>query len=184
MYFAGWSLTILIIPLVADKIGRKWIFFVCTALTAVAMGVMYLSKDIVVTISMMFLAGACNSGRVMVAFIYASEFFTPKWQVVFGTFFNFFDCSTGLIITLYFDFIDKHYLYISSVGFVMTCASIVLTLVFMVESPLWQLKMGKTEPGLATMRKMMAMNGVECEDEITALGQEIDTAGVAIGFSG
>jgi MFS family permease len=145
MYFAGWTATILFVPLIADKIGRKWIFFFSVFFTWVAIGVFFLSKNITTTISMMFLAGAMNSGRVMVGFIFATEFLVPKWQIIFGTAFNFIDCTTGVIITLYFDFVNRHYLYIASVGFVMTTCSVVLSLFWLRESPLWQLEMGKVD---------------------------------------
>lgn len=166
MYFVGWSTTILFVPLFADKVGRKWIFFFSVLLTGGALTGMYLSNSVIFTIALMFVAGACNSGRVMVGFVFASEFFMPKWQVIFGTAFNFIDCSTGLLITLYFDFINKHYIYITMIGYVMTCISIVLCLAWIVESPLWQLKMGKVDEGLHTIRRMMKINGVDCEDEI------------------
>lgn len=79
MYFAGWTVTILFIPLLADKIGRRWIFFISVVITWAALWGIYLSKSLTMTISMMFLAGAMNSGRVMVGFVFASEFLMPNW---------------------------------------------------------------------------------------------------------
>ena len=118
------------------------------------------------TIAMNFIAGAMNSGRVMVGFVFASEFFTPKWQIVFGTAFNFIDCTTGLLITLYFDYINNHYIYVVCVGLAMTAVSSVLSFVWLVESPLWQLKMGRVQSAKQTLFRMMQMNGVACADEI------------------
>jgi MFS family permease len=77
LYFAGWSSTILWLPLLADKVGRKWIFLICVALTTIAYGILLLSKSLSLTIAMMFVAGACNSGRVMCGFIFCCEFLTP-----------------------------------------------------------------------------------------------------------
>lgn len=93
----------------------------------------------------MFFAGMATSGRTSVGYIFANEFFTPKWQVIFGSAFCFLDGSTGLIIALYFDFINKHYRYIVLVGFTTTSISIICTFLFVCESPLWQLKIGRIE---------------------------------------
>jgi MFS family permease len=79
LYFAGWSSTILFLPWLADKIGRRWIFFFSVLVTSFACLGLYLSQNLNFTISLMFIVGMANSGRVMVGFLYASEFMTPKW---------------------------------------------------------------------------------------------------------
>ena len=85
----------------------------------------------------MFIVGMANSGRVMVGFLFASEFMTPKWQVIYGTAFIFIDCATGMIIILYFDFVNKHYIYIAAVAGVSCSLSTLLVLTYSDESPLW-----------------------------------------------
>ena len=137
MFFAGWSCTILFVPFTADKIGRRWIFCLSMLITVATMTTMYLSYSINLTISMMFLTGMATSGRTTVGYVFANEFLTPKWQVVFGTVFNFIDGTTGLIITLYFDLNAKHYFYISVIGLVASTFSFLGTLLIMNESPLW-----------------------------------------------
>jgi len=94
---------------------------------------------------MMGVAGMATSGRSTVGYVFINEFLTPNWQVAFGTAFNFVDGLTGLIITLYFDFVSKYYIYIASVGLILTGISIVTVFLFSNESPLWQLKKGKIE---------------------------------------
>ncbi len=169
MFFAGWSSTILFIPFFSDKIGRRWIFFGAMFMTLSCMIGMYSSHSINFTISLMFIAGMATSGRTTVGYVLANEFLAPKWQVVFGTIFNFIDGCTGLILTLYFDFISKYYFWMSSVGSVFAALSVVGMLFLAFESPLWLLKMGRVAAAQRTIRKMMKMNGVECEDEINAL---------------
>ncbi len=111
-------MTILWLPLIADKIGRKWIFWGSIVVAASAMITLIFSKSLYLTIATMFVAGMVTSGRTSVGYIFANEFFTPKWQVVFGTAFLFLDSMASLIITLYFDVISKHYRYIVLVGIV------------------------------------------------------------------
>lgn len=79
MFFAGWVSTILFIPLASDKIGRKWIFFLSVFITCGTLMTMYLSHNINLTISMMFVSGMATSGRTMVGYVFANEFLTPKW---------------------------------------------------------------------------------------------------------
>lgn len=55
----------------------------------------------------------------------------------------------------------------------MTLVSVLMTLLWMTESPLWQYKMGKVEEATVTMKKMMKMNGVDCDTEIDELGMSI-----------
>jgi len=52
------------------------------------------------------------------------------------------------------------------VGLAMTAVSSVLSFVWLVESPLWQLKMGRVQSAKQTLFRMMQMNGVACADEI------------------
>ncbi len=112
-FFMGWVTTILWLPLLADKIGRRWIFFVCILMTAANITILLLSNKLKTTIAMMALAGASTAGRITIGYVFANEFLPPDWQVVFGTAFNFLDGSTGTFITLYFDFIGKKYIYIA-----------------------------------------------------------------------
>jgi len=173
MYFAGWSLTVLLIPLLADKYGRRWWFAGAITITMCTFAGFFLSKSLIVSITMMFLVGAANSGRLMVGFVYGNEFLTPYWQVVFGTAFHFIDNSTSLIVSFYFDFIYNHWMYISAVGFVLTIFSTVMIFVWLPESPLWQLKLGRIEQAQVTIKRMMKMNGVDCDTEIDALDYDI-----------
>jgi MFS family permease len=79
MFFAGWVTTILFVPFAADKIGRRWIFFVSVLVTCGTLSTLYLSGNVNLTISMMFISGMATSGRTTVGYVYANEFLTPKW---------------------------------------------------------------------------------------------------------
>lgn len=174
MFFAGWVTTTLVLPPLADKIGRKWIVTISMLVTAGSMATMYISKSLALTITMMFLAGAATSGRTAVGYIYANEFLTPRWQVAYGTAFNIIDGGTYLILTFYYDFIDNHYMYISVFGFIFACIGLLGLFTFIAESPLWQLKMGELLRAQLTLKKMMRINNVECDDEIEMLASSAD----------
>lgn len=173
MYFAGWATTILIVPLIADKKGRKWPFTLSVLVTALTMVGFFLSRKLWFSIMLMYIVGAGNSGRVMVGFVFGQEFLTPFWQVIFGTAFHFIDNSTALITTAYFAYINNHYIYIALVGFVITSFSVVFATFWAPESPIWQLKMGKISEAQATLRRMIKMSGVDASAEIAALEFDI-----------
>ena len=143
MFFVGWSCTVLFLPLISDRIGRKWIFSFSMIGVAACMAGLLFSRNINLTIFLMFMEGALTSGRTMVGYVFINEFFTPDWQVVFGTLFNFVDGSTYLFMTFYFDFINKHYWYFSFIGLFFTVIGTIGAFYYLVESPLWALKAGQ-----------------------------------------
>lgn len=173
MYFAGWFATTLIIPPLADKIGRKWISFVSIVVTSFTMIVVLFSRSVDLTIAMFFLMGACCPGRASVSYVYLNEFLTPKWRIAWGTAWGLIDGSTYIILTFYFDFLSNRYFYISSVGVIWAILSAIGILVAMPESPLWQMMTGRFEKGHLTLKKIMRMNGVIVpDDEILALKED------------
>lgn len=173
MYFAGWASTVLIVPTMADKTGRKFWFVISTFLTFCTMIGFMLSRRLNLTIGLMFLAGAANSGRVMVGFVFGQEFLVPYWQVVFGICFHFIDNATCILTSFYFDFINNQYLYVAAVGAFWGLLAVIISLFFAPESPLWELKMGRVYKAQITLHKMMKMNGVDCSLEIDNLDEKV-----------
>lgn len=165
MPFVGWTLTTLILPPMADKVGRKWITFCCILVLAASMTVTMFSKSLTLTISMMFICGMCAAGRASVGFVYGNEFLTPKWRDIFSTLFVFTDGFSVVMSGIYFDFISKHYFYWSMFGPILGFLSCI-GLLWLPESPLWLLKVGMFPEGQASLRKVMEFNGVDCEEEI------------------
>lgn len=109
-FFGGWASTILILPRVADIHGRKWVFISSVIVDTLMMIMMiFACHNINLCILYMFIAGMATSGRTTTGFIYAGEFFAPRWRIWFGTFFVALSGWTGLFITIYFDFIDRHW---------------------------------------------------------------------------
>lgn len=159
-YFAGWSTLILIVPPLADKVGRKWVFWASCLVAVATMLVLLNSRDLKLTMAMMFVAGMCNAGRVQIGFLFASEFLVERWQVVFTTAFMFIDSSTIIWLTIYFDWVSKQYEYIASVGAIFGTICCGLTPFFVPESPLWQLKMRKIYEASDSLRQMSKINGV------------------------
>ena len=122
---------------------------------------LYLSSNINLSIFFMFLAGMATSGRTTVGYVLATEYFVPKYQVLFGTLFNFLDGTTSLILTTYYAFITKHYLWGSMIGCVYAILCCIGMLFFAKESPLWLLKMGRISECQQILRQVMRWNDID-----------------------
>jgi hypothetical protein len=91
----------------------------------------------------MFISGMVCSGRVVVGFVYGSEFLTQKYRILFGTLLMLLDGMTVLLSAIYFDWISKYSVYFESIALVTGAVCVILNFLFIPESPLWLLKKGK-----------------------------------------
>lgn len=173
MPFIGWTLTTLILPPIADKIGRKWITFGSILTLSICLTALLFSRSLSFTIALMFVCGMCSAGRATVGFVYGNEFLTKYWRNVFSTLFVFIDGFSVIMSGIYFDFISKYYFWWSMFGPILGFLSLV-GLLYLPESPLWQLKMGRSSQAKATLHKMMMINGTDCTEEIEMLATSDD----------
>lgn len=128
-----------------------------------------ISKNIDLTICLIFYCGLATSGRILVGFVYASEFLTGRWRILYGTLNIALDGMTTLWAAIYFDWISKRAIYFESFGIILGILSITGHFLFIPESPFWLLKNGKIEEGIESLRYIMKFSGVECEDELDGL---------------
>jgi len=75
--FAGWAISAAFLPRMADVYGRKPIYMWSMAAHAIVYAGIILSKDLVLTISLMFLLGVTTAVRASVGFLYMTEL-VPK----------------------------------------------------------------------------------------------------------
>lgn len=115
-FFVGLCVSTLILPPLADKVGRKWIERSCVAVTIGTMVACIFSKNIYLTIVMMFCAGFVTSGRFLINYVYGSEFLTERWRVLFGTLVNAIDTSSVIYSALYFDYVSKYVIWYECIG--------------------------------------------------------------------
>jgi len=91
---------------------------------------------------------------------------TPKWRVIIGSAWNVFDGLTSLFMTIYFGWINKHYFYYCMIGFWFATFTLLVGLIFIPESPLWLLKVGRFEQAKLTIKKIVKFNGFDATDQI------------------
>jgi len=128
-----------------------------------------LTHNINVTISMMYLQGFLTSGRITVGYVYMQEFMTPKWRVVVGTLWNVFDGLSYLFMTIYFGWINKHYFWYCMIGFWFATFCLSVGLIFIPESPLWLLKVGRFEQAKLVIKKIVKFNGFDATEQIESI---------------
>lgn len=172
-YFIGWTATTLIIPPLADKIGRKWIYRICMVIQTLTMFGVVFSKSMDMTIGLITLIGIVTSGRILVGYVYASEFLTNKWRVIFGTLNLVVDGTSTIWSAIYYDFVSKHSIYFELIGCGLAIICTLLAFLFIPESPIWLMKTGKTKDGQESLRYIMKFNKVECEEEIEELDPDL-----------
>ena len=71
--FVGWAATLLWLPAIADRKGRKMIFWVGQVIDLGLFTGLMLTHDLVVMIILFFCFGAMSSIRVNVGYVYLME---------------------------------------------------------------------------------------------------------------
>lgn len=79
MFFIGIISTLIIIPPLADRYGRKLIFTISNIVSIIGQLGLILSNNIYEAYFFAFLIGATFSGKVVVGLNYLLEFNRPKW---------------------------------------------------------------------------------------------------------
>ena len=80
VYSLPWLITLFIMPPLADKIGRKWIFTLSRLIECIAFVVVLSTNDYYVMMGALFTIGACASGKINVGTVYLNEWFPTRWQ--------------------------------------------------------------------------------------------------------
>lgn len=177
-YFAGWTISCPIIPVLSDKYGRKWIALTCVFFQLICLMVMIYSTEISLTIAMSFLNGFLCSGRCSVVFVYMSEFLTPHYTNTASLVFNFVDGSTCLWMSIWLEFINKHWKYLPYVGVVENALAFLLIIALIPESPLWLLKTGKIEKAKMVLLKITGSAGSQQFSRTEQLINDLDSINV------
>ena len=173
----GWCVTLLIVPLVSDKRGRKWIFAVSVVIMVSCMIAMTFMSSLTAVYVFMFIAGMAQSGKAMVGYVYGPELCTNAWKTIYGTTIITTDGAVALVIAIYFCWISHHYRWLIAIGCTYATYCIVVLLTYATESPLWQLASGRKAQAALTMQKILRANGQKSAnaDEILQSFDKIQT---------
>eukprot|EP00347_Sterkiella_histriomuscorum_P020221 403338627 len=134
MYFAGWTISCAICPRLADLFGRKKIAIISIGVSICCYVGLIFSSNITLSIVLFFFFGLSSAGKSSNGYIYMMELIPQKNQTLIGTLMNFADGSTMIIMSLYFRFISKNWMYYQICGLFATFIAFIACF-FIPESP-------------------------------------------------
>lgn len=116
MYFAGWTVACVFIPRLGDLYGRRFPYLISSGLSVFVYLGLILSSNLTLSTIFFFMLGLCCVGKSNLCYVYLLEFIPLRWQVYVGTFLLFLDGSTMIIISLYFRYMSRDWLYFQICG--------------------------------------------------------------------
>ena len=134
--FAGWCVTLLWVPGLADKYGRQKLFRFGMLCDFICWNVLMFTHDVHVMLVTIFCFGMLSSIRINVGYVYLQELMPRSRATFYGTLWNNCECAIYPLATIYFWKISKHWVYFSSIGYALSLWSAVATF-FLPESPRW-----------------------------------------------
>ena len=100
-------LTLLCMPKLADRVGRKWIFKITRIADCVLYTIVLFSNNYYATLIALIGLGACTSGRLNVGVPYMNEWFPTRTQTVVQVVRLMEQASVFVFSMLYFWLIDN-----------------------------------------------------------------------------
>lgn len=111
MYLFGWGLACLIVPRLGDLYGRKIPYLISSGVSILVILGLIASTNINLTMALFFLLGVCTPGKSNIGYVYLLELVPTSWQTYVGTELLIADGSTMIILSIYFRFVSKDWLW-------------------------------------------------------------------------
>jgi len=156
--FAGWCSTLLWMPQLSDRIGRKTMFTYGLAVNVVLFTVIQFTHSFISLMVSMFLFGFFNSAKFGVGWPYLIELVPISTRATHSAAFGILGASYGIIGTFFFVFITKNAYVFSAIGYVFQIATFFLTLL-LPESPVYLFFQGRVEEGKKSLERLAQLNG-------------------------
>lgn len=135
-YFAGYSLSCLIVPRLADLYGRRLPFIVSSWFQFLIYFGIFFSKSYLFTVAMILIFGFCGAGRSLIGYLYLLELVPSEWKTLVGTSLHSANSCTFIFSALYFWFVSKDWRWIILAALVANSITVVAIL-FIPESPIY-----------------------------------------------
>ena len=116
-FFVGWVSTLLWIPRLSDKSGRKKMQVTGMAVSSILYTAMLFANSLDMMIGILFCLGTMRTINLTMSYIYMIELMPKESQTTAGTLYVMIDASIFLFGTLYFWFVSSHYFYFILIGY-------------------------------------------------------------------
>jgi len=124
--FLGWIMTMLWLPMLSDRYGRKKFFYAGICLQFVVFTVTLTTSSLEITIICNFLYGCLSSLRLQVGFLYLSDLVGETHRVTYSTYWCVAEGTVAFLSAFYYWQVSKDWYKLCFAGYVMLFASIVL----------------------------------------------------------
>lgn len=156
-YFITFAISAAIVPVIADKIGRKWPLFFSIVFQQVCWLFLFWSRSIYFSIACFFGVGLAAGGRVAICATYANEFVQAKHQSILTTCLLILDAAI-LTFQACIYAITPNWVPVHMFGFLGGNVLTVL-LLFIPESPKFFYSHGRFDEARASLAKIAKING-------------------------
>jgi MFS family permease len=134
VYFMGWCCTLLWVPPLADKHGRKPVVFWGMLLNLIAFTLMIATRSYLMTLGMIFIMGAITTIRLPLISNYLVELVATPWRTFYITIWQMSESIPYIVATTYFLLDGKNSSVVVCVGYVFNVIA-VAAIYFLPESP-------------------------------------------------
>lgn len=111
MYFAGWTISCVVVPRLADTYGRKLPVIISAWFSVLVCAGLMLSQNLVLTIVLFFFLGCSSSGKSSTTYVYLMELIPARWQPWTSIYMMLGDGMTMILLSVYFRYISKDWIY-------------------------------------------------------------------------
>ena len=160
-YFLGWCATLLWVPLLADKLGRRYIFIFGVVFDLLMYTGILITGNLNVMIALTFFEGMSASCTQTAGWVYMMELLPLHRQAIIAAIYASWDSSiTYLLVTIYFVYVSNHWFPLTFFGYVLQaiCACLVWLLP---ESPKLLVELNRFDEAERALRRIAWFGGTE-----------------------
>jgi MFS family permease len=144
--FAGWCSTLLWMPAISNRIGRKIMFTYALAANVVLFTVIMFTHSFIFMMTSMFFLGFFNSAKFGVGWPYLLELVPMSSRAKHSAAFGVLGASWGVIGAFFFVFLTRNAYVFAAFGYVFQITTFFLVLL-LPESPVYLFFQGRVEEG-------------------------------------
>lgn len=137
MFFIGVISTLIIVPPLADRYGRKLIFSISNAVALVGQFGLILADSIYEAYFFSFLIGTAFSGQRIVGINYLLEMTLPRTHELIIFLVLALESVSTLVMTAWYQFVDRGWFLLQLICFILACLVSLYFVLVIPESPKW-----------------------------------------------